>query len=164
MADEDFQEGEPKKPAKKKAAAPPADAKKKKPVAADDDDEDIDVKKKSKKPAKSEGSDLGSSPLSAIIPVGGSIFALLSLWLSVLSGLMALAGLILFTKELISILLPSLWPIAFLCGVLSFFTHKHKASYGSVAGNMRAIIGILISLVVMGLHALLLFLYFTGGR
>ena len=159
MADEDIQEGEPK-PAKKKAAAPPADAKKKKPVAAEDDD-DVDVKKKPKKPAKSEGSDLGSSPLSAIIPVGGSIFALMSLWLSVLAGLMGLAGMIFFFGQLPSVLLPALWPIAFLSGILSFFTHKHKASYGSVAGNMRAIIGILISLVVMGLHGFAAFVYFT---
>jgi hypothetical protein len=28
-------------------------------------------------------------------------------------------------------------------------THKHKASYGSITGNMRAVLGILIGLFTM---------------
>lgn len=163
MADEDIREGAPKK--KKKAAPPPDDdeddrpARKRRPA---DDDDELPRKKKAARrdeDEEDEDNDLGSSPLSAIIPVGGSIFALLSLWLSVFGGVLALAGLVLFPKGLLSLVMPGLWPISFLCGALAFLTHKHKASYGSIAGNIRAIIGILISLVVMAMHGFAVFLY-----
>jgi hypothetical protein len=164
MADQDIREGDPGKGRKKKIPPPDADdrPRKKRPAAGDDDD----APRKKKKVARDEdeGEDLGASPLSAIIPVGGSIFALLSLWLSVLAGLMALVGLIYFFGNIVSCLLPSLWVISLLCGVLAFVTHKHKASYGSIAGNMRAIIGILISLGVMVLHGVLVFIFLTTGR
>ena len=164
MADQDIREGEPEKARKKKVPPPDDDDRpRKKRPAADDDDE---VPRKKKKVAKDddEGEDLGASPLSAIIPVGGSIFALLSLWLSVLAALLALVGLIYFFGNILSCLLPSLWVVSLLCGVLAFVTHKHKASYGSIAGNMRAIIGILISLGVMVLHGVLVFIFLTAGR
>jgi hypothetical protein len=155
MADEKFQEGEPKK---KKPAAPAAsDDRPKKKRPADDDDDDVP-----RKDEEDGGSDLGNSPLSVLIPVGGSVFALAALWLGVFAVVAGIAGLILFPKNVISLLLPAFWPIALLCGALSFFTHKHKASYGSITGNMRAILGILASLVALGLHGFLAFLYFKG--
>lgn len=164
MADDKFKEGAPKK---KKAAPPPEDdddrPKKKRP--ADDDDDEKPKKKKPRMDDDEEGaSDLGNSPLSAIIPVGGSIFALLSLWLGVFAVVAGIAGLILFQKDVLSLIIPAFWPISFLCGVLSFFTHKHKASYGSITGNLRAILGILASLVAMGIHAFLAYLYMSGAR
>jgi hypothetical protein len=163
MADDKIREGDPEKRKKKAAAKPPADdeeeerpRKKKRP--ADDEDEDAPRPKKRKR-ADDEASDLGSSPLSAILPVGGSIFALASLWLSVLSLLAGFACMVLFGKSVYSAILPSVWPIAILCGVVSFFTHKNKASYGSITGNMRAILGILIGLAAMVLHAFLIYWY-----
>jgi hypothetical protein len=164
MADDDIREGGPRKPIKKKAAPPDDDDRPKKRKPSADDDDDAEMARKRKKIAKDDDdddNDLGSSALSAVIPVGGSIFALLSLWLSVIAGVMAFAGLVLFMNTLASILLPSLWPIALLCGIVSFFTAKHKASYGSIAGNMRAIIGILISLGVMVFHGVLIFMYLS---
>jgi hypothetical protein len=130
-------------------------SKKKRP--ADDDDDDVP-----RKDEEDGGSDLGNSPLSVLIPVGGSVFALAALWLGVFAVVAGIAGLILFPKNVISLLLPAFWPIALLCCALSFFTHKHKASYGSITGNMRAILGILASLVALGLHGFLAFLYFKG--
>jgi hypothetical protein len=163
MADQDIREGEPEKARKKKVPPPDADDRPRKKRPAADDDE---VPRKKKKVAKDddEDDDLGASPLSAIIPVGGSIFALLSLWLSVLALLLALVGLIYFYGNIVSCLLPSLWVVSLLSGVLAFVTHKHKASYGSIAGNMRAIIGVLISLGVMALHGVLVFIFLTTGR
>ena len=150
---DNIREGDPDRPRKKKAAPPP------------DEDEDDRPRKKKKRAAEEDedesGDDLGSSALSAVLPVGGSVFGLLALWLSVLSGLMGLAGMILFWKSPISALLPSLWPVALLCGILALFTHKHKASYGSITGNLRAIIGILISLGVMLMQGFLVFVWLS---
>jgi hypothetical protein len=150
MADNDIREGDPDKARKKKAPPPDDDdddrpRKKRRP----DDDEDDEAPRKKKKAAKhdDDDDDLGSSPLSAIIPVGGSIWALLSLYLS-----------------MVSCIVPGLWLISLLCGVLAFVTHKHKASYGSVAGNMRAILGIAFSLIAMVLHTILLFMYLSNPR
>jgi hypothetical protein len=39
--------------------------------------------------------------------------------------------------------------MAMLFGVLAFVTHKHKASYGSITGNIRALLGIVIGLITM---------------
>jgi hypothetical protein len=147
MADQDIREGDPEKARKKKAPPPDDDDRpRKKRPAADDDDE---APRKKKKVAKDddEGEDLGASPLSAIIPVGGSIWALLSLYLS-----------------MISCVVPGLWLVSLLCGVLAFVTHKHKASYGSIAGNMRAILGIVFSLIAMVLHAIGLFVYLSNPK
>jgi hypothetical protein len=58
--------------------------------------------------------------------------------------------------------MPILWPIGLFAGILAFFTHKSKMSYGSIAGNMRAILGILFSLAAMVMHILLIYLYATG--
>ena len=93
-----------------------------------------------------EGGDLGSSPLSAIVPVGGSIWTLVALY-----------------GGLLSCFVPGLWLLSLLAGVLALMTHKHKASYGSMAGNMRAILGILVSLFAMVLHAVILFMWLTGN-
>jgi hypothetical protein len=153
MADDDIREGNPEKTRKKKA--PPPD---------DEDDEQPRKKKKvARADADEEESDLGSSPLSALIPVGGSIFALLSLWLSVISLLLAIFAMTTYYEKMLSCVLPALWPISLICGGLAFFTHKHKASYGSIAGNMRAVIGILISLAVMVMHLFLVFIFVKGG-
>lgn len=167
MADEDIREGSPKK-AKKKAPPPDEEdddrPRKKKRDADAEDEEEAPRKKKKRMDEDEDESDLGASPLSAIIPVGGSVFGLLALWLSVVALVLGIAGFV-FLKDLkvIAVIMPSLWPISLLCGVLAFFTHKHKASYGSIAGNIRAIIGILISLGVMVMHAVLVFMFFKGG-
>jgi hypothetical protein len=195
MADNDIREGDPDKPRKKKAPPPgdvddrprkkkPADddeddeeeaPRKKKRIAKDDDEEEAPRKKKKvRKDDDDEEGDLGSSPLSAIMPVGGSVFALLSLWvgfISFLLGFVALGS----SFDLITIwgigkippiatcLMPMLWPVALLSGGLAFLTHKHKASYGSIVGNARAVFGILFSLGAMVLHAVLVFLFVKGG-
>ncbi|MBI1831792.1 MAG: hypothetical protein HYR84_10115 [Planctomycetes bacterium] len=196
MADEDIREGAPNK-AKKKKPLPPKDdeerPRKKRPVdeddeeaderprkkrpVDDDDDEDDEAPRKKKKAVKEEPDededDSGGSALSALIPVGGSVFALVSLWSGVFSFLPALVSLLLVLKRVdmwgvanfppvLGCILPILWPIAILSGGLAFFTHKSKSSYGSIAGNMRAIIGILLGLVAMLLHVFLIYLYFKG--
>jgi hypothetical protein len=164
MADDKIREGDPDKPRKKKpqpAAAEEERPRKKRP--ADDDDEDDAPKRKKVKKDEDE-SDMGSSPISALIPVGGSIFALLSLWLSAISLLAGIAAMILSSSPIVPAIAPGLWPLALLSGIASFFTHKSKASYGSITGNMRAILGILISLVVMVMHGFFVFLYFKGAR
>jgi hypothetical protein len=164
MADQDIREGNPEKARKKKTPPPDEDDRPRKKRPVDEDDEPPRKKKKVAKDDDDGGDDLGASPLSAIIPIGGSIFGLASLWLSVLAGLLGLVSLIFFMGNILSCILPGLWVISLLCGGLAFVTHKHKASYGSIAGNLRAIIGILISLAVMLLHGFLIFVYATGGR
>jgi len=191
MADDDIREGVPKK---KKKILPPKDdderPKKKLPVdeddepedrprkkrTADDEDEEETPPKKKKKPAAEEPeeeSDMGESPLAAFIPVGGSVFALISLWTAIFSFVPAVVSLLLVTNTLqmmfvekfppiMGCILPILWPVAVLTGGLSFFTTKAKASYGSIAGNMRAIIGILLGLIAMVLHGVLIYLFFKG--
>jgi hypothetical protein len=162
MAD-NIREGGPEKARKKKVPPPDdEDRPRKKPPADDDEADEAPRKKKKVARDDDDGHDLGSSPLSAIIPVGGSIFGLLSLWLSVIAGLLAFAGVVLFYGQVISVIMPSLWPISLACGGLAFVTHKHKASYGSIAGNLRAIIGILISLVVMVAYGVLIFMFATA--
>lgn len=143
MADDDIREGKPKKPRR-------------------DDDDDEPPRKKRRDADEDEREDLGSSALSAVVPVGGSLFALASLWLSVIALLLTVAGMVFFWKHILSVVLPIPWVLSLLCGVISFFTAKHKASYGSITGNMRAILGILISLVVMAMHGFLVFVLITG--
>ena len=41
-------------------------------------------------------------------------------------------------------------------------THKHQATYGSVSGNMRAVLGILIGLTTVVLQAIGLIAWLTG--
>ena len=164
MADDDIREGNPDK-ARKKKAPPPADddlpRKKRRPIV-DDDEDDAPRKKKNVANDEEEGNDLGRSALSALIPVGGSVFALLSLWLSVIALLLTIYAMTTYWEKMLSCVLPALWPISLICGGLAFFTHKHKASYGSIAGNMRAVIGILISLGVMVVHGFLVFIFVTS--
>ncbi len=140
--DDDIREGKPKKPRR--------------------DDDDEPPRKKRRDADEDEREDLGSSALSAVVPVGGSLFALASLWLSVIAFLLTVAGMVFFWKHILSVVLPIPWVLSLLCGVISFFTAKHKASYGSITGNMRAILGILISLVVMAMHGFLVFVLISG--
>jgi hypothetical protein len=192
MGKEDIREGGPEKIRKKKPA--PADEeerpRKKRPAdedeeeerprkkrTADGDEEDEAPRKKKAKAAEEdeeseeeEESDLGASALSAIIPVGGSVFALAALWLSVIALALTIVALGSFF-EIITILpkippllagaMPCFWPLAVLCGILAFFTGKRKKSYGAISGNMRAVLGILIALLVMLLHGFLLFVLFS---
>ncbi|MBI2804169.1 MAG: hypothetical protein HYX68_04195 [Planctomycetes bacterium] len=134
MADDDIREGDPDRVRKKKAPPPDDDAddapRKKKKVAQDDDDDN----------------DLGNSPLSAIVPVGGSIWAVLSLYSALLC------------------FIPGLSLLAILFGVLALVTHKHKASYGSITGNMRAILGIVIGFIVLVGWGIGLFVYLSNPR
>jgi len=89
--------------------------------------------------------------------------------LSVVLGLVALGSLFdAFTvagfkiPPIATCFMPMLWPIALLSGGLAFVTHKHKASYGSIAGNLRAVIGILLSLGAFVIHAVIVFLVVKG--
>lgn len=134
MADEKIRKGEPQ-PSKKK------------PVPAPVDDEDEKPKKKRRDADEEGGSDIGSSPLSAVVPVGGSIWALLSFYIALLSCIVPL---------------PLLGLIAIILGGLAFMTHKHKASYGSITGNMRAVLGIVIGLVTMIFYSIVLVLWAIG--
>lgn len=178
MAREDIREGEPERVRKKKPA--PADddddrPRKKRPVDDDADEEEAPRKKKKIRKDEDEdedqdeeGGDLGASPLSAIIPVGGSVFGLASMWLGIFALALSLVALGSFL-EIITILpkipfmlaaiMPIFWPLAILCGGLAFFTGKRKASYGAISGNLRAIFGILLGLVVMVLHAAIIYLH-----
>jgi hypothetical protein len=150
MADDKIREGDPEK--RKKKAPPPddedEDRPRKKRRPDDDEDEDDDRPRRKRKIAKDDDDDdLGNSPLSAIVPVGGSIWALGSFYLALLSCIIPFPLLGLFAIGL---------------GILALFTHKHKASYGSLTGNMRAILGILIGFVTMIGSSILLVLFFTG--
>jgi hypothetical protein len=79
----------------------------------------------------------------------------------VLAVVAGIAGFLVFqSRDVLGIVIPAFWPLPLLCGVLSFFTHRHKASYGSITGNMRAILGILASLLAMVIHGALVFRYF----
>jgi hypothetical protein len=198
MADDKIRSGDPEKRKKKPVAKPPVDddeeeerpRKKKRPTddedivdedrlrkkkrPADDEDEETPKKKKRKRDDDDDDNETSGalSALSAILPVGGSVFGLLSLWVGVLSvilGLVALGTLFdVFTvagfkiPPIATCFMPIFWPISLLSGVLSFFTQKHKASYGSIAGNMRAVIGIVLSLAALVLQGILIFLYFKG--
>ena len=121
MPDDDIQEGSPQRPKKRKAPPP-------------EDDEDDRPRRRRRDAEEESAEDLGASPLSAVVPIGGSVWALLSFYLALLSCIVPI---------------PLLGLIAILLGLVAFFTHKHKASYGSVTGNMRAILGILIGFITM---------------
>jgi hypothetical protein len=136
MADEKIRKGEPQ-PAKKKKAAPPPS----------EDEEDERPRKKRRDADEEDGSDIGSSPLSAVVPVGGSIWALLSFYIALLSCVVPL---------------PLLGLIAVILGGVAFMTHKHKASYGSITGNMRAVLGIVIGLFTMVGSTIIVIMYFMG--
>lgn len=136
MADDKIRKGDPS--IKKKKPAPPPD---------DDDEVEEKPKKKRRDADEDEGSDIGSSPLSAVVPVGGSIWALLSFYIALLSCVVPL---------------PLLGLIAVILGGVAFMTHKHKASYGSITGNMRAVLGIIIGLFTMVASTGILVLYFMG--
>ena len=147
IADDKIREGDPEK-RKKKAAPPDDEDRPRKKRRDDDDEEDEDRPRKKRKIARDEDDDdLGNSPLSAIVPVGGSIWALGSFYLALLSCLVPI---------------PLLGLIAIGLGVLAFVTHKQKASYGSMTGNIRAVLGILIGFVTMIGSSIGLFLFFTG--
>lgn len=137
MADEKIRKGDPQ-PTKKKKAPPPEDE-------PDDEEEERPKKKRRRDADDEDGADIGSSPLSAVVPVGGSIWALVALYVG-----------------LLSCFVPGLWLVSLLAGVLAFVTHKQKMSYGSIAGNMRAILGIIISLVAMVFHIALLIAYISN--
>ncbi len=142
MADDDIREGEPRR----KKGQPPEDdedrPRKKRP--ADDDDEEKPRKKKKIARDDDDDNDLGNSPLSAVVPVGGSIWALLSLYSSLLC------------------FIPGLPLLGVLFGVIALMTHKHKASYGSITGNLRAILGIVIGLIVIVGQAIVAVMWFNG--
>lgn len=146
MADDDIQEGEPRK---KKKAPPPDDddddrPRKKRPADEDEDEEDRPKKKKKMAREDDDGHDLGDTALSAVVPVGGSIWALLSLYSALLC------------------FVPGLPLLAILFGVIALFTHKHKASYGSITGNLRAILGIVIGLIVIVGQGIVGFMWLNG--
>lgn len=176
MADDKIREGDPDKPRKRKSPPPDDDERPRKKRSADDEDEEPRKKKKAVSQDDDEtdnGRGSGRSALSALMPVGGSVFALLSFWIGLISVILGGVGLASsFDRITVGGLgkippmagcfLPMLWPVALLCGGVSFLTHKHKASYGSIAGNMRAVMGILFSLGAMVVQGVLVFLFFTS--
>ena len=127
------------------------DRPRKKRSARDNDDDDDDRPRKRRRrmdeDEDEDADDLGNSPLGAVVPLGTSIWALASFYLALLSCVVPV---------------PLLGLIAMILGVVSFFTHKQKASYGSVTGNIRAVLGILIGLVTMVGSTALLILWFSG--
>lgn len=129
MADEDFREGEPERPRKNK------------PPRRDEKDDDRPRRRRRDDDVE-DRDDLGNSALSAVVPIGGSIWALLSLYLS-----------------LLSCVIPGLPLLSLIFGIVALVTHKQKASYGSITGNIRAVLGILISLVVIVGQGIFLFLW-----
>jgi hypothetical protein len=138
MADDKIRKGDPER-MKKKKAPPPED---------DEEEEERPRKRKRRDADEEESADIGSSPLSAVVPVGGSIWALLSFWIALLSCVVPL---------------PLLGLIAVILGVVAFLTHKSKASYGSITGNMRAILGIVIGLFTMIGSTIGLIMFFMSG-
>jgi hypothetical protein len=103
------------------------DRPRKKRSARDDDDDDRPRKRQRRD--DDEDDDLGNSPLGAVVPLGVSLWALASFYTSLLC------------------FIPGLGLIAIALGVVAFLTAKHKATYGSISGNMRAVLGIVFGLI-----------------
>lgn len=140
MADDKIRKGDPDNVKRKKAPPPDDDE--------DEEEEERPRKRRRRDADEEEAADLGSTPLSAVVPVGGSIWALLSFWIALLSCVVPL---------------PLLGLIAVILGVVAFLTHKSKASYGSITGNMRAVLGIVIGLLTMIGSTIILIAMFMGG-
>jgi hypothetical protein len=68
-----------------------------------------------------------------------------------------------FYLALLSCFVPFLGLLAMILGVVAFMTHKHKASYGSVTGNMRAVLGIVIGLLTTIGSTIFVIGYFMGA-
>ena len=128
MADDDIREGEPDRPRKKRAA--PRD---------DPDDEDDDDRPRRRRRRDDDREAPEESALGAVVPLGVSIWALVSLY-----------------SALLSCVIPGLGLVAIIAGILAFVTHKQKATYGSVSGNIRAIIGIVLGLSTFVIHVIAL--------
>jgi hypothetical protein len=126
MADDEIRAGDPDPPRRKNAPPPDDDRPRRRRRDADDDRESPE-----------------DAALGAIVPVGVSIWALLSLY-----------------TALFSCVIPGLGLLAIIFGILALMTHKQKATYGSVSGNIRAIIGIVLGLSTFVIHvfALIAFL------
>ena len=132
MADEEIREGSPETP-----RTPPR--------RDENDDPARPDRRRDADENEEQRDDLGSSPLSALVPVGGSIWALLSLYLAILG-----------------CVVPGLPLLALLFGVIALITHESKASYGSITGNIRAVLGILLSLMLSVMQGAILFVYLTN--
>lgn len=114
----------------------------------DDDDDDRPRKRRRRDEDEDEDSDdLGNSPLGAVVPLGTSIWALASFYLALLSCILPL---------------PLLGLIAIVCGGAAFFTQKHQASYGSITGNIRAVLGVVIGLITMIGYSIFWIMMATG--
>lgn len=134
--DEDIRAGDPDRRRKKAPRREPDDR--------DDEDEEERPRRRRRRDAdEGEGEDIGNSPLGAVVPLGVSVWALVSLY-----------------SALLSCVIPGLGLVAIICGILAFVTAKHKATYGSVSGKIRAIIGIVLGLSTFVIHvfALIAFL------
>jgi hypothetical protein len=136
MADE-VRAGDPDQP-RKRAPLPDDDdddrpRKRRRRDEDDDDDRRID-----------KNDDGSNTALSAVVPVGVSIWALLSLY-----------------TALLSCIIPGLGLLGLLFGILAFVRANHQASYGSITGNIRAVAGILISLCTIAAHSIWLFVILT---
>jgi hypothetical protein len=132
MADEDIREGDPDRP--------------RRPRDRDDDENEDDRPRRRRRDAdEGKGEDIGNSPLGAVVPLGVSVWALVSLY-----------------SALLSCVIPGLGLVAIASGILAFVTHKQKATYGSVSGSIRAVIGIVLGLITLVFHGFLLFALLTG--
>jgi hypothetical protein len=140
---------------RKKKSRPSADTddddrpRKKRPSRDDDDDDDDRPRKRRRRDEdeQEDDDDLGNSPLGAVVPLGTSIWALASFYLALVSCVVPL---------------PLLGLIAVVLGAVSFFRQNHKASYGSITGNIRAVLGIVIGLFTMVGSTVFLIMLMSG--
>jgi hypothetical protein len=127
MADDEIREGDPELPRRKNA--PPSD----------DEDDDDRPRRRRRRDNDGDREAPEESALGAVVPLGVSVWALVSLY-----------------SALLSCVIPGLGLVAIIAGILAFVTHKQKATYGSVSGNIRAIIGIVLGLSTFVIHVLAL--------
>jgi hypothetical protein len=119
--------------------------KKRRPRDDDDEEEERPRKRRRRDEDEDEGEDIGNSPLGAVVPLGVSIWALAS-----------------FYVALLSCFIPGFGLIAIILGIVAFVTAKHKATYGSISGNMRAVLGIVIGLFTAVVQTVMLVLILSG--
>jgi hypothetical protein len=149
MADRDEDEDRPRKKRPLPSDDEDDDLPRKKRRPRDDEEEErMDVRRRKRRDAdEDEGGDLGNNPLGAVVPLGVSVWALLSLY-----------------SSLLSCVVPGLGLLGILFGVIAFATAKHKATYGSISGNMRAVLGIVIGLGTVVIHIIALIAFVMNRR
>jgi hypothetical protein len=135
MADDEMREGEPR-PTRRRPA--------------DDDDrdreEDDRPRRRRRRDADEDSNPAGDAALAAVVPVGVSIWAMVSLY-----------------SALLSCVIPGLGLIGIFAGIMALVaSKKQQTSYGSVTGNIRAVIGIVLGLLNTVFHAIMLIALLMG--